>query len=223
MGLNFDCRLTMCDAVADLVGEMRWRVRSVLRAQRYHNTTGVMNLYKSKVLSYAEYRSAAVCHASVSLLDSIDAVQRKFLRDVGVDEVSAFMHFNLAPLTLRRDIAMLGLIHRTVLGQGPSHFQRFFFASASDARRSRRFKRHERQLHEYRNGKHLDIVARSALGLASVYNLLPSEIVEAESVKRFQHLLQDFVRDCVRRDVVGWSHVFSSRHPLHAHPLHRCR
>ena len=37
--LNFDCRLIMRDAIEDLVGEMRWRVRSILRVQRYHSIT----------------------------------------------------------------------------------------------------------------------------------------------------------------------------------------
>ena len=65
LGLNFDCRLIMCDAIVDLVTEMRWRVRSILRAQRYNTVTGMMNLYKAKVLSYAEYRTAAIYHSSV--------------------------------------------------------------------------------------------------------------------------------------------------------------
>ena len=113
----------MRDAIEDLVGEMRWRVRSILRVQRYHSVTGIINLYKAKVLSYAEYRTAAVYHACVSLLDKIDNVQRSFLNDIGINELTAFMDFNLAPLNLRRDIAMLGLIHRTVFGQGTQHFR----------------------------------------------------------------------------------------------------
>ena len=33
---------------------------------------------------------------------------------------------NLAPLAVRRDIAMLGLIHRAMLGRGPAQFREFF-------------------------------------------------------------------------------------------------
>ena len=36
------------------------------------------------------------------------------------------MIFNLAPLETRRDVAILGLIHRTVLGCGPRHFASMF-------------------------------------------------------------------------------------------------
>ena len=221
LGLNFDCRLIMCDAIVDLVTEMRWRVRSILRAQRYNTVTGMMNLYKAKVLSYAEYRTAAIYHSSVSSLEAVDQVQRSFLKDIGVDELSAFMSFNLAPLSLRRDIAMLGLIHRTVLGLGPQHFQRFFFAESCSDRRTKRCKRHHRQLHEYRQGQYLDMVGRSALGLTSVYNLLPREIVEVNEVKIFQRLLQDLARDCASRNVPDWQHMLSTRHRLHVHPLKR--
>ena len=107
LGLNFDYRIIMRDAVGDLVGEMRWRVRSILRVQRYHSVTGIINMYKAKVLSCAECRTAAVYHACVSLFDKIDNVQRSFLNDIGISELTAFMDFNLAPRNMRRDIAML--------------------------------------------------------------------------------------------------------------------
>ena len=64
--------------------------------------------------------------ATRAVLRRLDAVQRNFLRDVGVDEVTALVHFHLAPLCTRRDIAMLGMIHRTVLGKGPQQFKDFF-------------------------------------------------------------------------------------------------
>ena len=65
LGLNFDCKLTMGDAIDDLVGEMRWRIKSILRAQRYHTVADMINLYKAKVLSYAEYRTAAIYQSCV--------------------------------------------------------------------------------------------------------------------------------------------------------------
>lgn len=216
--LNFDCRLIMCDAIVDLVTEMLWRARSILRAQRYNTVTEMMNLYKAKVLSYTEYRTAAIYiyiyiyHSNVSSLEAVDQVQRSFLKDIGVSELSAFMFFNLAPLRLRRDTAMLGLIHRTVLGISPQHFQRFFFAESCSDRRTKRCKRHHRQLYEYRQGQYLDMVGRSALGLTSVYNLLPREIVEVNDVKMFQRLLQDLARDCASRNVPDWQHMLSTRH-----------
>ena len=82
----------------------------------------MVDLYKSQGLSYAEYRTSAVYHASNSLPEQIDKVQDRLLRAGGLSRENALFEFNLAPLNARRDMAMLGLIHRCVLGVGPEHF-----------------------------------------------------------------------------------------------------
>ena len=84
-----------------------------------------------------------------------------------------------------------------------------------------RHRGHELRLHEYRDGTQLNIVKRSALGLCSVYNLLLADIVEANSVKCFQGLLQDLARDCACRGVLDWQYLFSTRHMLYEHPVRR--
>ena len=43
-----------------------------------------------------------------------------------MDEMAALLNFNLAPLATRRDIGMLGVIHRTALGKGPSQLKQHF-------------------------------------------------------------------------------------------------
>ena len=118
------------------------------------------------------------------------------------------MDFNLAPLNLRRDIAMLGLIRRTVIGQGPQHFRQFFYAASRPNRGSERHIRHSRQLHEYRNGNYLAMVGRSALGAISVYNLLPQGIVDADNVKGFQRSLQDFAKHMAAQHFPAWQHLY---------------
>ena len=107
------------------------------------------------------------------VLRRLDAVQDKFLKDVGVDLVTALADFNLAPLAVRRDIAMLGVIHRTVLGKGPRQFARHFRRQGSSL------------LHDPRNDNKSPLIRRSALGLVAVYNLLPQNILAARSVHIF--------------------------------------
>ena len=46
-------------------------------------------------------------------------------------------------------------------------------------------------------------------------------IVEAEPVKLFQRMLREFVRDLGSREAPGWQHIYSTRSPMHAHPLIR--
>ena len=60
------------------------------------------------------------------MLGRIDAVQHRFLRNAGVDEIDALVHFNLVPLAVRCDVANLGVIHRAALGWGPVYFQEYF-------------------------------------------------------------------------------------------------
>ena len=94
-----------------------------MRAQRFNSILGMVNLYKAKVLSYTEYRTAAICNACDTALSPLDKLQNNFLAELGVSCQDALMHFNLAPLQCRRDIAMLGLVHRCVLGKLPAHFK----------------------------------------------------------------------------------------------------
>ena len=52
------------------------------------------------------------------------------------------------------------------------------------------------QLEEHPH-EQLEVARRSALGLVKVYNLLPQEFVDAESVSLFQGLLQNLVKQRV--------------------------
>ena len=91
-------------------------------------------LFKSHIISFLEYRAAAFPHASSSVLAPRGNVLDRFLRDVGLSRKDALLRFSLAPLSSRRDIAVLGLIHRSALGLGPRMLQRFFSAASSPAR-----------------------------------------------------------------------------------------
>ena len=109
----------MADAVDEVVGSVTWKLRTLLRTKRFYSTADMIILYKSHVLSFIEYRTAAIYHARRDVLVRLDRVQEKFLEDVGISSQDALLHFNLAPLASRRDMAMLGMIHRTVLRKGP--------------------------------------------------------------------------------------------------------
>ena len=117
---------------------------------------------------------------------------------------------------------MLGLIQRTVIGKGPSHFKQFFFSGpchhSIPTRRAARA--HERRIHEYHEGIFLEIVSRSALGLASVYNLLLGPIVDAEDVSVFGCRAQGSLTDIAQRAPESeWPGLISPRHSMHAHHL----
>ena len=118
--------LDMGEAVAEVVREAGWKLRNLLRARRYYCDADLIILYKAHILSFLEFRTPAIYHARRDALSRLDKVQSRFLRKAGMDEVSALMHFNLAPLQMRRDIAMLGVLHRAALGEGPPQLKELF-------------------------------------------------------------------------------------------------
>ena len=171
------------------------------------------------MLSFIEYRNSVIGHASSSVLAPLDNVLSRFLSSLHIDAIQALMYFNLAPLHCRRDIGMLGVIHRSVLGLGPSCFSCFFRPSPSPpAVRRRRV--HSRQLVEPPFTAP-DYVLHSAIGMVRVYNLLPEFVVRARSVPTFQSRLQRLLRErAVQCD--DWERTFSCRGPLAFHPLRDC-
>ena len=209
LGVLFDTGLSMAQAVAELVSSASWKLRTLLRTRRFYNDADLILLYKSHVLSYIEYRTPAIYHATKAVLRRVDAVQRNFLRDIGVNEVTALLHFHLAPLSTRRDIAMLGMIHRTVSGKGPSQFTEFF----------RRDTNHTLNLVDPRQTSRSPLLKRSALGLVAVYNMLPHKVLSARTVSAFQKGLQDLVSSFAASSHPQWSEVLSPRIPLTSHPL----
>jgi hypothetical protein len=221
LGVMFDCQLTMAEAVRETAQEASWKLRTLLRTGKYYCDSEVMLLYKSHVLSYVEYRTPAVYHATDTVLAALERVQASLLRQTGISAMEALMVFNLAPLSARRDMAMLGLIHRTVLREGPAHFAEWFRKTAQQMPRRTRSgtTRHSLQLHEPLEGAYLDVVRRSALGLTCVYNMLPPAIVAEKTVAGFQRKLQEVLKERAEEGCADWARTFSPRIPRYCHPL----
>ena len=68
------------------------------------------------MLEHAEADIGAIYHATQTVLEPLDRSLDHFLRDLQVDARSAFLEQNMAPLGMRRDIAMLGFLHKHMLG-----------------------------------------------------------------------------------------------------------
>ena len=115
---------------------------------------------------------------------------------------------SLAPLATRRDIAMLGLIQRTILGKGPSRFSAFVHCDAQNSRK----------LIDPRRTCKCPLISRSALGLVTIYNMLPNSVTCEKSVSVFQKGLQDIK---VSLATAGHPHCHNGcRCSLHACLLH---
>ena len=130
LGVLFDPALLMHSAVRKVATEAGWRLRTLLRVRRFFNTPEFFRMYKTQILSYVESSTPGLYHAAPSVLDRVNRVQRRFLREVGVSELSALQDFRLAPLESRRDMAMLGALHKVVLGLPPRNYARSSLSSA---------------------------------------------------------------------------------------------
>jgi hypothetical protein len=187
LGICFDGALDMCSTVGELVADAGWKLRTLIRTRRYYNDADLIMLYKTHLLSYIEYRTAAIYHARRDVLSKLDEVQTRFLRDVGVSEVEALMEFNLAPLALRRDIAMLGMLHRAKLGLGPPQLRELF-----------KLKPGGYQIQDvYEDSGKSPLIRRSAWGLVAVYNRLGSGAQSILKVSDFQGYLQERVKKLI--------------------------
>ena len=129
---------------------------------------------------------------------------------------------------------MLGLIHRSVLGEGPAHFSGFF-QRVEGPQSKHGLEMHPWQLQEYRSGHSSDyalpgsrpaeFIWRSALGLVTIYNLLPPSIVlGSPDVRCFQAKLQNLVKSRAKQQgSEDWSSLLSARWDLLHHPLIKLR
>ena len=190
------------------------KLQTLFKTKKYYNTAELVRLYKCHVVPVLEFSTPAVYHAATKNLDLLDRVQKRFLKEVGLTEEEALTNYNLAPLNCRRDMAALGLVHRTALGQGPKHFRDWFFATAvpQHTYKTRYQKhRHNKQLHDHLQGNHTELLRRSLLGVPRVYNGLPQDTVNSTSVKLFQRKLQRNLKEFAKTGRENWQRTLTAR------------
>ena len=56
----------------------------LLESKKSSNTVDVVKQYKQQMLSFIEYPTAAIYHATASVLQQLDKLQDQFPRDLGI-------------------------------------------------------------------------------------------------------------------------------------------
>ena len=110
----------MYDAVVGIVVEAGSKLKMLLRVGSFYSVSALINLYRCHVLSFIESGTPAFYHAAPSILKLLDGIQNEFLEILGIPVVDALVHFNLAPLKVRRDIFMLGVLYKISVGIAPT-------------------------------------------------------------------------------------------------------
>ena len=92
LGVLFDDSLSMATAVSQLVADAGWKLRTLLRTRRFYTDADLVVLYKAHLLSFLEYRTPAIYHATREVLSRVDSVQSRFLQNAGISEIEALVH-----------------------------------------------------------------------------------------------------------------------------------
>ena len=121
-------------------------------------------------------------------LRRLDKLQRWFLRELGISDQDAFVQYNFAPPTLRRNIGLLGFLQKRVLGEcHPALCHALPFGPPDIVARY-----HTKHLVTFSGlvVRHARIYERSLFAYIRVYNRLPQTLADSPSVKKnFQNIL----------------------------------
>ena len=197
-------------ACFEIAGQAHSRLRKLLRVNRFLTTAVMVRLYKSQVLSFVEYATPAIYHAPGYFLGQVNNVQTTFLEEMGLSSECALLDFKLAPLTTRRDIAMMGLLQRVARGVAPPQLSSVI-CRENTATFPRCLRgpslRHNSQLQDPIDGTHSNMMERSVLGLVYPYNCLPQKVIVSKSISIFQRTLQAAVKRVARDRVNNWQYL----------------
>jgi len=212
LGLMMDLDLRMHTAVDQLLAKIRAKSTAILRTRGYYNTADLINQYKTHIWGLVEVHCGGYFHAATGLLDKIGRVQHSFLWKLQVSEQSAFLDFNFAPTKLRRNIGILGLLHKRVLGKCHRSFEKILPWYSQRFDEPRAFG-HSKQLydHSLEVTHQRALFQRSIFPMIDIYNNLPQQVVDAQSVAAFQGILTGMAKDRCQRNDPLWAFSFDRR------------
>ena len=195
LGIFFDPKFSMQLTLTTLKNKLNAKLRCLFRIRRFYSFKQYLSIYKTQIWSSVEWATAGIFHCTPIQLHVIDGVQHRFLRFVGMSQSEAFLSHNLAPLSLRRSIAMLGFIYRCVRNLAPEPCCSLF---SIDHRRNSALRSNSR-LHQHQLVDPVDrsttpLLSRSVLGLVLFWNNLPKDAVYAPTVKDFQRYITEKMR-----------------------------
>ena len=207
LGCPMDVDLRMHSAVEQVLSKIRPKITAILRTRQYYTVDKLILQFKTQVWGLVEVNMGGFFHAASSLLDKIDAAQNHFLHELDLSPSSAFLNFNFVPPSLRRNIGILGLLHKRVLGKCHPTFERLFPWETNLSGG------HTKQLygHWCEIEAHQAIFNRSIFRMCDIYNNLPQVIVDAKSVNSFQYQLTQIVRRRCQDGQAEWALSFSRR------------
>ena len=90
LGCIVDVNLRMQSAVEQVLSRIRPKVTTILRTRGYYSTAELILQFKTHIWGLIEGNMGVYSHAASSLLEKIDDVHYRFLRDLGVAPSEVF-------------------------------------------------------------------------------------------------------------------------------------
>ena len=212
LGCLVDCKLIMQQAVDKLLSQIRPKVKAIIRTRAHYASSDLISQFKTHIWGLMECQNGGIFHASTSILEKLDDVHFKFLRDIRIHPSEAFLKFNFAPPTLRRNIGILGMLHKRVLGLCHPMFQ-VLLPFCVDVPEYSSHGNHNKLLYGHlpEANFQLALFCRSVFGMTYVYNNLPQYMVDCETVSLFQKELTKVARKACEEGDPDWTDHFSCR------------
>jgi len=189
LGCRADVKLTMLPHIEYILQLARPKIKAMLRTRGMYDQASMLMQYKTHIWSIIEHHSASIRHACASSLARLDSLQRGFLNEMDMTEDAAFIFHNFAPPTLRRDIGMLGFLHKRVLGHCHPALTKFLPMALGAGWHDKPLQSFD-HLCPYRR----ELFHRSLFGMIHVYNRLPQYIVDLPTVQSFQKELTSIAK-----------------------------
>jgi hypothetical protein len=212
LGCMMDTDLRMHSAIEQVLGKVRPKITAILRTRAYYGISDLIGQFKTQIWGVMEAHSGGLFHAVTSLLRKFDHAQNRFLHEIHVNAERAFMEFNFAPPSLRRNIGILGLLHKRVLGKCHPSFQRLLpfyserFSESTGHGHTKKLYGHWVEI-----SSHRALYNRSIFAMVDIYNALPQYIADIHNVSEFQSGLTQLVRNRCQQGDVAWASSFSRR------------
>ena len=74
LGVEFDEQLSMQKEIDELANRCHWKLRTLFRSQRFFTEEQLVQQYKTHVLPFLKHLTAAVYHATTTLLETLERV-----------------------------------------------------------------------------------------------------------------------------------------------------
>ena len=173
----------------------------------------MLEQYKSHIWGLTEYSNGVLILAAPCQLRRLDKVQRWFLHELGISDTFAFVQFNFAPPTLRRNIGLMNFLQNTLCNNAhPALCHALPYVPADLCSTY-----HSKALDPCRDVVmyHTRLYERSLYAYILAYNRLPQALVDAPTVSNFQARLTHLATQRASNANDSWRRCFQNCEQVH--------